>query len=200
MNNQTEFIFKKTGEKVEVERWAWAAIYKPTEEAIKKAKQLQEMRNKELLAGKQQAVKEAVKSGQSSDEVVAIGNNFDVAMATPIPAEKQILKQFDEETGEFHQIGEIEQDRLEMFTMYKPSDPDLLKRIDMPFNSDEMKLVHKYKMVKPFYLDQYVRVYMFGYNKGKQTHRVFILPDDRMIVSDTEVANLPNYQLTIPKE
>lgn len=101
------------------------------------------------------------------------------------------LKQFADD-GIFHQIGEIEQDRLAMFVMYKPEDPK--KRIDMPFKPG-MKLVHVYKMCRPYYMQDFVRVYCFGYNKGDQQHRVFILPDDRLIMADHENVDLPNFEL-----
>ena len=97
--------------------------------------------------------------------------------------------------GVFHQTGEIDQDRLAMFCMYKPGDPK--KRIDMPFQKG-MRLIHKYKNVKPFYLDDFVRVYCFGYKQGDQHHFVFILPDDRIIVSAFENVDLPTYNLTYP--
>jgi hypothetical protein len=101
------------------------------------------------------------------------------------------LKQFADD-GTYHQIGEIDQSKLSLFVMYRTDDPN--KRIDMSFK-EGMRLVHKYKMVKPYYMQDFVRVYCFGYNKAGQEHRVFILPDDRFIVADHENVDLPDYEL-----
>jgi hypothetical protein len=83
-----------------------------------------------------------------------------------------------------------------MFVLYKPEDQS--KRIDIPFTED-MRLIHKYKNVKPFYLEDFVRVYMIGYKKGNEHTYMFVLPDDRVILSPHENVDLPMYDLTYPK-
>lgn len=95
--------------------------------------------------------------------------------------------------GTFHQIGEIDQDKVKMFCLYKPEDPT--KRIDMPVRKG-MKIIYKYKMTKPFYLNDFVRIYCLGYKDGRHHHFTFILPDDRMIVSNHEDVDLVQFDLT----
>lgn len=102
------------------------------------------------------------------------------------------LRQFDEATGEFHQLGEIDQDRVKLFVMYKISEPE--KRIDLVFPKNA-RLIHRYRNIKPFYKDHFVRVYLFGYKKGDQYCYNFILPDDRMVISDKDDVNLETFNL-----
>ena len=101
------------------------------------------------------------------------------------------LHQFDNK-GIFHQIGEIDQDRLKTFTLYKPREDE--KRIDMPFVKG-MKLIYKYKMVRPHYLNDFVRIYCMGYKFEGRYHFTFILPDDRMIISPVENVDLTQFEL-----
>lgn len=101
------------------------------------------------------------------------------------------LHQFDE-SGHFHQIGEVDQSRLQMFCLYKPDEP--LKRIDMPF-SEGMKLVHKYRNVKLWYKEDWTRVYMIGFKKAGQHSLIYVLPDDRIIFSDSDSINLDLFEI-----
>ena len=94
--------------------------------------------------------------------------------------------------GVFHRIGEIDQDRVKLATLYKLS--DMSKRIDLPFQKG-MKLVHKYRNIKPFYLDSFVKVYMFGYKLEGKHSFTFVLPDDRLIVSPVDNVNLELFNL-----
>lgn len=129
---QRKYIFKKTGEEVNVERWGWAVLYK----------------------------------------------------------DGSILRQF-EDNGEFHQIGEVDQQQVEIFTVYKID--DVSKRFDllMPTNA---KLIYKYRNVKPFYSDDFIRVYMFGYKKDNSEYVYnFILPNDTVIMSDVDNVNLEKF-------
>ncbi len=105
------------------------------------------------------------------------------------------LRQFSND-GQFHQIGEIEQDRIKLAVLYKPDEPT--KRIDIVWQKG-MKLIHKYRNVKPFYMDKFVRVYMFGYRAGVKDkysyHYNFILPDDRIIMSNKDNIDLVKFEL-----
>ncbi len=105
------------------------------------------------------------------------------------------LKQFGDD-GIFHQIGEVKQEDVALFVMYKPADP--AKSIDMVV-TEGMTIFHKYRNVKPHYLKNFARVYMFGYKKGDAYHNTFILPDDRIIESDKDNVDLPLFNLTEPK-
>ena len=96
--------------------------------------------------------------------------------------------------GAFHQIKEIRMDDVKLFTMYKLE--DMSKRIDMVV-SPEMQLFHFYRNIKPWYLDRFAKVYVFGYKirgTSKKCYN-FILPDDRIIVSDKENVDLVNFAL-----
>lgn len=101
------------------------------------------------------------------------------------------LHQFDSK-GVFHRIGEVDQDRVKLFSLYKSD--DMSKRIDLHI-TDGMKLIHNYKIVKPYYRKDFVTVYCFGYKKKGQHHFLHVLPDDRIIMSDTEAIDLVQYRV-----
>lgn len=108
------------------------------------------------------------------------------------------LHQFDDK-GVFHQIGEIEQDKVVMFTMYKPAGTGDTKRdrIDLLIPKGG-KIIHKYRNVHAHYFkdpNQFARVYMFGYKLGEHYHYNFILPDDRIVQSTYDNIDLPNFNL-----
>ena len=104
------------------------------------------------------------------------------------------LKQFDE-TGRFHQVGEIDQDNIEMAVLYKPEEPE--KRIDLPWKPG-MRLIHKYRNVVFNFLgaeaeQRKAKVYIFGYKKGNDYAYLFILPDDRIIFTPDETIDVTNF-------
>lgn len=103
------------------------------------------------------------------------------------------LKQFGDD-GIFHQFQEIEQEKVEMFVMYRPhtqtyvGGPD--KRIDMPVEGKQ--IFHFYRnfvfaMGTP--MERRARAYCFGWKDRRSGETVynFILPDDRLIISDKDV-------------
>lgn len=94
--------------------------------------------------------------------------------------------------GIFHRVGEIDQDRVKMAVLYKYNDPK--KRIDLPWQPG-MKLIHKYRNIQPYYKDHFVKIYMFGYKLGNQSHFTFILPDDRIILSPEDNVDLIQFSL-----
>ena len=101
------------------------------------------------------------------------------------------LHQFDSE-GIFHQFKEINLPEVKMFSMYRSD--DMGKRYDIVV-TEGMQLFHFYRNVKPYYLDNYVKVYVFGWKKdGKESYH-FILPDDRMVMSDINNVDLPQFNL-----
>lgn len=102
------------------------------------------------------------------------------------------LHQF--EHGLFRQIKEIDWDSVKLFSMYKFDNPR--KRIDLVV-SPEMQLFHFYRNIKPFYMDGFVRVYVFGYKiKGSNTAVYhFILPDDRVVIADKDNIDLALFEL-----
>lgn len=109
------------------------------------------------------------------------------------------LHQFNSD-GSFHQLKEIDQSKIKLWVLHKPGDPN--KRIDIVL-PEGARIIHKYRNIKPYYLDCFVKVYMFGYRTGKNEkdfkyHYNFILPDDRIIQSAVDNVDLVLFKLTKP--
>lgn len=101
------------------------------------------------------------------------------------------LRQFDLD-GNFHQVGEIDQERLYLFSMYQIKDPS--KRIDL-IVPNGAKIIHKYRHIRPYYKEEFLKVYLFGYKKGDHYAYHAILPDDRIVIADTNDMNLELFNL-----
>lgn len=101
--------------------------------------------------------------------------------------DKTELRQFGED-GIFHQFAEIKQDEVEMFVMYQLE--DMGKRIDLVAEGKQIFHFYRNLILSAATPEEHrVRVYAFGY-KDKETGATvyhFILPDDRMVVSDHDV-------------
>ncbi len=104
------------------------------------------------------------------------------------------LHQFDN-SGVFHRIGEVDQDRVSLFVLYKSI--DMGKRIDIVV-PEGARLIHKYRN----YVfnagtpqESKARVYVFGYRSGKHYHYNFVLPDDRIVQSVDDEVKLTNFAL-----
>jgi hypothetical protein len=185
---------KETGhvEEITPERWAWGVIYKPTAEATALADIQTKERNRGLIKERVGVEADLRRKGGTPDEIKALRKEWDIKIEIPIAPVKEELYQFDND-GVFHRVGEIRQDDIEMFVMYRLDDQS--KRIDLPWQ-DGMKLVHKYKMVKPYYLENFVKCYCVGYKFNGQHSFLFILPDDRIVYSPVENVDLSRFQLT----
>ena len=96
--------------------------------------------------------------------------------------------------GIFHQIREIKWDKVKMFTMYKYG--DMRKRIDLLVLPD-MQVFHFYRNIRPAGMDHFVKVYVFGYKTRGSSETVynFILPDDRIIISNKDNVDLSKFEL-----
>lgn len=108
------------------------------------------------------------------------------------------LHQFGQD-GWFHSITEVDQERVDLFSMYKPDGSD---RHDLKV-TDDMQIFHFYRHVHASYFENHddtVKVYVYGFKKDGTASYHFILPDDRLIVSDTDAVDLPNFQLQDPNE
>jgi len=104
------------------------------------------------------------------------------------------LHQFDKD-GNFHRLAEIKQDRVKLFVMYKTDESE--KRYDIVMPKDA-RIIHKYRNIRPYYSDEFIKVYMFGYRTGKKEfeyHYHFILPDDRMVISNKDNIDLSLFEL-----
>lgn len=103
-----------------------------------------------------------------------------------------VLSQFGED-GIFHQIGEIEQDRVARAMLAKTDDRSQV--IEIPWE-DGMRIIHKYRNIVFNALspeERRVRVYIFGWKKGQEHVYIFVLPDDRIIISHTDTISLEEY-------
>ena len=96
--------------------------------------------------------------------------------------------------GDFHQIKEINWKEVKMFTMYKSE--DINKRIDLLVLPD-MQVFHFYRNVRPAGQDKFIKVYVFGYKTRGSSETVynFILPDDRVLISNKDNVDLTRFEL-----
>lgn len=103
------------------------------------------------------------------------------------------LHQFDN-NGSFHQIKEIKMEDVRLFSMYKSD--DISKRIDLVVMPD-MQIFHFYRNIKPYYMDGFVKIYVFGYKIRGTSKAVynFILPDDRIVIADRDNIDLAKFEL-----
>jgi len=107
------------------------------------------------------------------------------------------LHQFDKD-GNFHRLAEINQKEVVLFTMYKAEGSG---RYDIVMQ-DGARIIHKYRNIRPYYMDRFVRVYMFGYRTGGgkgskfEYHYHFILPDDRVVISNRDNIDLAKFELS----
>lgn len=107
------------------------------------------------------------------------------------------LHQFGDD-GVFHQIKEIRMKEVKMFTMYKFD--DMKKRIDLVI-TPEMQIVHFYRNIRPAGEDHFIKVYVFGYAVEDRESGMlaktfnFILPDDRIIISNRDNIDLTKFGL-----
>jgi hypothetical protein len=97
-----------------------------------------------------------------------------------------ILRQFGDD-GAFHQVGEIEQELVELFQLYKPEQPE--RRISL-YIPEGARLVHKYKR----YVfrtqtgeERRETVYVFGYKHDGRHYFYYIMPHDEIIFSNEEL-------------
>lgn len=105
------------------------------------------------------------------------------------------LRQFGED-GIFHQLKDIDQEKIDLAVLYKFDEPE--KRIIIPWR-DGMKLIHKYINVHSAEqhqdINETARIYCFGYKLGGQNHYTYILPDDQQIHTPKEDIDLTKFKL-----
>jgi len=117
------------------------------------------------------------------------------------------LHQF-ENSGRFHQIGEVDQDQVKMACLYnfaewqkKKDFSKMSKIIYLPFQNQaedgsKMKLIHKYRNIRPAGYDEFVfRIYMFGFTFGNKQCFYYVLPNDRFVVSPEDNIDLTLFNL-----
>ena len=115
------------------------------------------------------------------------------------------LHQFQD--GEFHHFGDIDFDRVKLFSMYK-FNSDLSDKGNyfyIPVN-DDIQIFHFYRNIRPAGESSFKKVYVFGYKfKGsndydeegnvKKQHAVyhFILPNNHLITSPVDNIDLTKF-------
>jgi len=100
------------------------------------------------------------------------------------------LHQFDE-AGYFHRFAEIEMEKLKYLSIYQSD--NMGKRIDIP-KPEKGQIFFFYRNIKPHY-DQshFHRVFVFGTKVDGVASYMFMLPDDRMVFSNTDSIDLSLY-------
>ena len=103
------------------------------------------------------------------------------------------LKQFGDD-GIFHRFAEIEQAEVKMFSMYKLE--DMSKRIDIEV-SEGMQIFHFYRNIVLDYMSENkrtVRIFVFGWKSEGIASYNYILPDDRIVMSNEDI-DVNNYNI-----
>lgn len=98
--------------------------------------------------------------------------------------------------GTFHQVGEIEQEHVKLWVLYKTGTEN--KRIDILL-PDGAKVIHKYRNYifnASTDAETQKRVYIFGYKLGDKCFYNFVLPDDRIVQSCEDDVKLTDVGLT----
>lgn len=108
------------------------------------------------------------------------------------------LHQYDKD-GNYHQLKEIKQDELKLFSLYKPNTDHRIDIIMQP----GMRIIHKYRHVisKDMTGGEETRkkYYIFGYRHGNERdykyHFNYILPNDTVIQSNEDNIDLTKFNV-----
>lgn len=92
-----------------------------------------------------------------------------------------VIKQFDDNTGLFHQIGEIDQSRLHSLKMVHDELPSVVLLFE-----PEMKLIHKYRRIVLENGQQRMTFYIIGYKKGGEFRYLVLTPQEVIWTSDPD--------------
>ena len=180
------------------ERWVWGVVYKSTEKQIEDAKIATIEMQKELKIGRNKLLAKMREGGASKTDIEAVTKEYDIKINQVILPRQNELKQFGDD-GVFHKFEDIlKGGKVDIFTMYKFDDPDMTKRIDLDV-LEGAQIFHFYRNIGLDYENKEnfrkIRVHCFGFKKeGKETY-CFILPDDRVIISDRSNIDLLRYQI-----
>lgn len=180
-----------------LERWAWGVVYKSTDEQIKEAKDLTIQRNKDLVIERNQKLKDAREMGGPDTNLEMISDFYKHEMEKEVIPLKDELKQFGDD-GVFHRFAEIKQDEVEIFTMYRTDDEEMLKRIDMKV-SEGAQIFHFYRQIGLDYQSKEnfrkIQIYVFGWKRDGACSYNYILPDDRIVTADHDISNLLEFSI-----
>lgn len=187
-----KYFYKEGDKEIEAmpERWVWGVVYKPTEEAIKKAQKETIARNRQLQKEMEERIMAVRAEGGGNEPVENLKNHFQNLMDIPVDPYQEELHQFEDREGSdkgvFHRFAEIDQSWIDIFVMYKLD--DLSRRIDMVV--DGKQIFHQVRVTgfscnKPY--KRVVRVPFFGWKKGNDVAYHYILPDDRIVIADKDI-------------
>lgn len=178
---------------IPVERWVWGVVYRPTEAQLERSRIETEKRNKVLQEELDHRLEKMVADNAAQKDIDTLKTEYEVVMSKPAGLERDELHQFGDDLR-FHRIGEIDQDRVEVASLYFYDDYSMQKRIDIPFRPG-MKLIHKYRNIRPAGYKNFIKVYMFGYKYEGQHCIFFVLPDDRIVMCPDDKLDLTMYDL-----
>ena len=191
---------KENGEKIktEIERWAWGVVYKPTADQIKSAEAETTLRCEELTTLRNTTLKSMRESGAPKVAMDRLAEEFKFKMSQVIQPTQDELKQYTAD-GVFHRFSEIDQERVDIFTMFRVDDETMIKRIDIEVSPD-MQLFHFYRNIGLDYQSKEnfrkIRIMLFGWKSkdGGMCYN-YILPDDRLITSNKDIVDLLRYEI-----
>ena len=93
------------------------------------------------------------------------------------------IKQFDAEKSQFNRFSDLKQEELSLVLLFKPE--DFSKRIFLPVEEGMQVVLLKRTTIFEAATPEERRadVYVFGYKKGSASNFFYILPDDRIVMS-----------------
>jgi hypothetical protein len=187
-----KYIYIENGIKKEIkpETWVWGVIYKPTEDQLQTAIAQKTARDEIARVERNTQLDKANKKGLLKRVEARVYERYNKAIQTPVRPEFDDLHQFGDD-GIFHRVGEIDQDRIFIASLYKFG--KMKERIDIPFRPG-YKLIHKYVNVhvsaRMKNLNETVRAYVFGYKFEGKEYLNYILPDGRIVMSPDQSVDL----------
>lgn len=97
-----------------------------------------------------------------------------------------ILRQFEDDTGIFHQFREIDQAKVESFQMVSDKNPEGINLLIPPQGAD---LIHFYRNVRLAGQSEWIKLYFFGWkirdNRGRSLQKLIcIYPNDKIALID----------------
>lgn len=195
MQKRTTFTFKKDGETTDIplEKWAWRVVYKPTEAQLKLAKEETIRRNNDLRRISQAKVKAMKNAGASEAQLAEEQLLLERATEKDVPPVCDEFKQFADD-GTFHQMQEIDQQRVQIFIMYRPD--RTLKQysifVDEEQNVQFFQLWRNIVLRASAHDEIRHRIYVYGMKdkESGQTVYNYILPDDRLVTSSRDIADI----------
>jgi hypothetical protein len=103
--------------------------------------------------------------------------------------DNEVLRQFSDD-GTYTFIGEIDQSKVVMFTMYKLDTEETRIDIIVPKGA---KIIHKQRRISIGGPNQWQTVYVFGYKHAGRHHFNYIMPSGQVVQSVEDNVHLPDF-------